>query len=136
MAVTVPSSLDTKTRMLEAGICQDGNGNVIERLSVHGDYCLCVYVVLVSPRSQLHGPVIAFTRRDAFKTAFGLIAECMVDWIGNQRKHPGRCTDALFASVALAQPMLGALEQPPRPMHLRGISRHSLRSHPNTEWPS
>jgi hypothetical protein len=136
MAVSALSSLDTKTRLLEGRIYQDGYGNVVELLSIHGDYCLYVYVVLVSPRSRLHGPITAFTRRDAFKTAFGLVAECLEEWIGNQRRHPGRCTDALPPSVALAQSMLGSMEQPPWPKYLSASSRRALRSHSKTQRPS
>ena len=86
MAVTSTQSCEPKTHLREGAIYGDSSNNIIRLLSIRGDYCVYAYVSLGNPRSELHGSVTGITRRNLFEAGFVLVAECVTDWNGSQRK--------------------------------------------------
>jgi hypothetical protein len=50
MAVTSPQSYEPKSHLQEGAIYSDSSNNIIRLLSIHGDYCIYVYVALGNPR--------------------------------------------------------------------------------------
>jgi hypothetical protein len=90
MAVTSTQRCEPKTHLREGAIYSDSSNNIIRLLSVSGDYCVYAYVSLGNPRSELHGSVTGITRRNLFEAGFVLVAECVTDWNGSQRKSSHR----------------------------------------------
>jgi hypothetical protein len=87
MTLTLTQSDDLRTHLQEGAIYRDRSNNVIRLLSICGDYCVYVYVVLTNLRSSMHGSVTGLTRKNAFGDDFVFVAGSVKDWIGNQRKH-------------------------------------------------
>ena len=90
MAVTSTQSCEPKTHLREGAIYSDSSNNIIRLLSIHGDYCVYVYVALGNPRSEIHGAVTGLTRRNLFEAGFVFVADCVEDWNGSHRKSSDR----------------------------------------------
>ena len=90
MTVTSTQSCEPKTHLREGAIYSDSSNNIIRLLSIHGDYCVYVYVALGNPRSELHGSVTGITRRNLFEAGFVFVADCVEDWNGSHRKSSDR----------------------------------------------
>jgi hypothetical protein len=58
MTLTLTQSDDLRTHLQEGAIYRDRSNNVIRLLSICGDYCVYVYVVLTNLRSSMHGSVL------------------------------------------------------------------------------
>jgi hypothetical protein len=101
MAVTSTQSCEPKAHLQEGAIYRDSSNNIIRLLSIRGDYCVYVYVVLGNPRSEKHGSVTGLTRRDVFETGFIFVAECVEDWNGSQRRSSDRRVRALHIPSSL-----------------------------------
>jgi hypothetical protein len=94
-AATSTNCCDLKTHLREGAIYRDSSNNIIRLLSIRGGYCVYVYVAFGNPRSEIHGPVTGFTRRNVFEGVFIFVAECVEDWSGSQRKGPDRLLSAM-----------------------------------------
>jgi hypothetical protein len=113
MALTSTQKCEPKSHLREGAIYSDSSNNIIRLLSIHADYCVYVYVALANHRPEMHGSVTGLTRRDAFEAGFILVAVCLEEWNGGQRRSADRRVQALpilsslgsfdFASVSVPQ---------------------------------
>jgi hypothetical protein len=90
MSITSTQSLEPRAHLREGAIYSDSSNNIIRLLSIRGNYCIYVYVVLGSSRSQMHGQVTGLTKRNVFEAGFVFVAECVEDWNGWQRDSSER----------------------------------------------
>jgi hypothetical protein len=86
MAVTSTKSCEPRAHLHEGAIYSDSSNNIIRLLSIRGDYCVYVYVVLGNPRSQMHGSVTGLTRRNVFEAGFTFVAKCAEGWEGSRHQ--------------------------------------------------
>ena len=127
MAVTSTQSCEPKTHLREGAIYSDSSNNIIRLLSISGDYCVYAYVSLGNPRSELHGSVTGITRRNLFEAGFVLVAECVTDWNGSQRKSSHRVQALHIPSSLEIDVALVSEAQPKEAMMLPQFPRRLKR---------
>lgn len=80
-------NLGPQLALREGAIYEDKAKNIVRLVSVDSKYC--AYVVLMNPKSQMHGMITGFAKRGCFQNTFAWVAASEADWFSKSTNGAG-----------------------------------------------